>query len=158
MCKASYPKKGEYILWTIKIEQYLAHTGYALWEVILNGNSAVQMTKDEADVALELGKSMSLTKAAEEEVARQVHATHEWIVTESDLKPARRRPSELENEDNDEDDRSIDMEKTDDDEETNDEFVYGDEYVYDNVDEEMNNAKDDETEKDDEEITDAEKT
>nr|GEU29557.1 hypothetical protein [Tanacetum cinerariifolium] len=30
-------KKGEYILWTIKMEQYLAHTDYALWEVILNG-------------------------------------------------------------------------------------------------------------------------
>nr|GEU79391.1 ribonuclease H-like domain-containing protein [Tanacetum cinerariifolium] len=29
-------KKGEYILWTMKIEQYLAHTDYALWEVILN--------------------------------------------------------------------------------------------------------------------------
>nr|GEX74074.1 ribonuclease H-like domain-containing protein [Tanacetum cinerariifolium] len=29
--------KGEYILWTMKIEQYLAHTDYALWEVILNG-------------------------------------------------------------------------------------------------------------------------
>nr|GEV47030.1 putative ribonuclease H-like domain-containing protein [Tanacetum cinerariifolium] len=39
-------KKGEYILWTMKIEQYLAYTNYALWEVILNGNSAVQMTKD----------------------------------------------------------------------------------------------------------------
>nr|GEY09339.1 retrovirus-related Pol polyprotein from transposon TNT 1-94 [Tanacetum cinerariifolium] len=33
-------KKGE--------EQYLAHTAYAIWEVILNGNSAVQMSKDEA--------------------------------------------------------------------------------------------------------------
>nr|GEY10638.1 hypothetical protein [Tanacetum cinerariifolium] len=41
-------KKGEYILWTMKMKQYLAHTEYALWEVILNGNSAVQMTKDEA--------------------------------------------------------------------------------------------------------------
>nr|GEV16945.1 ribonuclease H-like domain-containing protein [Tanacetum cinerariifolium] len=40
-------KKGEYILWTIKMEQYLAHTDYALWEVILNGNSAVQMAKDQ---------------------------------------------------------------------------------------------------------------
>nr|GEX49333.1 hypothetical protein [Tanacetum cinerariifolium] len=38
-------KKGEYILWTMKMKQYLAHTDYALWEVILNGNSAVQMTK-----------------------------------------------------------------------------------------------------------------
>nr|GEU80865.1 ribonuclease H-like domain-containing protein [Tanacetum cinerariifolium] len=46
--KASYPKKGEYILWTMKMEQYLAHTDYALCEVILNGNSTVQMTKDKA--------------------------------------------------------------------------------------------------------------
>nr|GEY70340.1 ribonuclease H-like domain-containing protein [Tanacetum cinerariifolium] len=29
-------KKGEYILWTMKIKQYLAHIDYALWEVILN--------------------------------------------------------------------------------------------------------------------------
>ncbi|GJV97475.1 hypothetical protein Tco_1549052 [Tanacetum coccineum] len=47
----------------------------------------------ELDVALKLGKSMSLTKAAEEEAARQVHATHERIVTESNPEPARRRPS-----------------------------------------------------------------
>ncbi|GJW92208.1 hypothetical protein Tco_0169761 [Tanacetum coccineum] len=47
----------------------------------------------EPDVTLELGKSMSLTKAAEEEAARQVYATHERIVTESDPEPARRRPS-----------------------------------------------------------------
>nr|GEX25907.1 hypothetical protein [Tanacetum cinerariifolium] len=47
-------KKGEYILWTIKMEQYLAHTNYALWEVILNGNSVVQMTKDEAGNEIEV--------------------------------------------------------------------------------------------------------
>nr|GEV50142.1 ribonuclease H-like domain-containing protein [Tanacetum cinerariifolium] len=40
-------KKGEYILWTMKMKRYLAHTDYALWEVISNGNSVVQMTKDE---------------------------------------------------------------------------------------------------------------
>ncbi|GKB34746.1 hypothetical protein Tco_0879688 [Tanacetum coccineum] len=44
-------------------------------------------------VALELPKSMSLTEAAEEEVTRKVHATHERIVTESNPKHARRRPS-----------------------------------------------------------------
>nr|GEU68179.1 hypothetical protein [Tanacetum cinerariifolium] len=48
------------------------------------------------DVALELGKSISLTKAAEEEAKRQVHATHESIVTKFVLDPARRRPSEQE--------------------------------------------------------------
>ncbi|GJZ03003.1 hypothetical protein Tco_0520964 [Tanacetum coccineum] len=46
----------------------------------------------EPDVSLELGKSMSLTEAAEEEAARQVHATHERIMIESNLEPARRRP------------------------------------------------------------------
>nr|GEU36643.1 hypothetical protein [Tanacetum cinerariifolium] len=45
------------------------------------------------DVALELGKSISLNEAAEEEAARQVHATHARIMTESILKPAKRRPS-----------------------------------------------------------------
>ncbi|GJZ62304.1 hypothetical protein Tco_0618441 [Tanacetum coccineum] len=34
------------------------------------------------DVALELGKSMSITEAEEEEATRQVHATHARIVTE----------------------------------------------------------------------------
>ncbi|GJR81617.1 hypothetical protein Tco_0152402 [Tanacetum coccineum] len=64
----------------------------------------------------------------------------------------------------DDDDRSIDIEKTDDDEETNDEYVHddefahGDEYVHDNMDKEMKDAEDVETGKDDEEITDAEKT
>ncbi|GJZ42113.1 hypothetical protein Tco_0588999 [Tanacetum coccineum] len=34
------------------------------------------------DVALELGKSISLTEATEEKAARQVHATHARIMTE----------------------------------------------------------------------------
>ncbi|GKC71745.1 hypothetical protein Tco_1117628 [Tanacetum coccineum] len=45
------------------------------------------------DVALELGKSISLTEAAKEEAARQVHTTYERIVTKFDPNPARRRPS-----------------------------------------------------------------
>nr|GEW39947.1 hypothetical protein [Tanacetum cinerariifolium] len=48
----------------------------------------------ELDVALELGKSISLTKAAEDEAARKVHASHARIVTEPVPEPARRRPSE----------------------------------------------------------------
>ncbi|GJU89593.1 hypothetical protein Tco_1302016 [Tanacetum coccineum] len=48
----------------------------------------------EPDVPLELGKSMSLIEATKEEAARQVHATPERIMTESDPEPARRRPSE----------------------------------------------------------------
>ncbi|GJS86285.1 hypothetical protein Tco_0752826 [Tanacetum coccineum] len=47
----------------------------------------------ESDVVLELGKSISLTEATKEEAARQFHATHARIVTESVPEPARRRPS-----------------------------------------------------------------
>ncbi|GJU99233.1 retrovirus-related pol polyprotein from transposon TNT 1-94 [Tanacetum coccineum] len=45
------------------------------------------------DVTLELGKSISLTEAAKEEAARQVHDTHARIVIEFIPEPARRRPS-----------------------------------------------------------------
>ncbi|GJQ96993.1 hypothetical protein Tco_0008132 [Tanacetum coccineum] len=38
----------------------------------------------EQDVALELGKSMSLIEAEEEEPARRIYATHKRLVTESD--------------------------------------------------------------------------
>ncbi|GJU49777.1 retrovirus-related pol polyprotein from transposon TNT 1-94 [Tanacetum coccineum] len=49
----------------------------------------------EPDIALELGKSISLTEAKEEAAARQVHATHARIVSESVPKPARRRRSDI---------------------------------------------------------------
>ncbi|GKC36194.1 hypothetical protein Tco_1048578, partial [Tanacetum coccineum] len=39
------------------------------------------------DLALELGKSISLTKAEEEAVAREVHATHARIVSGPDPEP-----------------------------------------------------------------------
>nr|GEY77342.1 ribonuclease H-like domain-containing protein [Tanacetum cinerariifolium] len=52
--KLSILKKGEYILWTIKMEQYLAYTDYALWEVILNGNGKVQMQKYEVGNEVEV--------------------------------------------------------------------------------------------------------
>ncbi|GJT88636.1 ribonuclease H-like domain-containing protein [Tanacetum coccineum] len=32
-------KTGDYELWSIRMEQYLTHTDYALWEVIVNGNA-----------------------------------------------------------------------------------------------------------------------
>ncbi|GKE48607.1 hypothetical protein Tco_1479865, partial [Tanacetum coccineum] len=55
--------------------------------------SATDNIIPDPDVALELGKSISLTEAAEEEAARQVHATHTRIVTEFVPEPARRIPS-----------------------------------------------------------------
>ncbi|GJY14357.1 hypothetical protein Tco_0384779 [Tanacetum coccineum] len=45
------------------------------------------------DLALELGKSISLTEAKEEAVAREVHATHARIVSESEPEPTQRRHS-----------------------------------------------------------------
>nr|GEX31288.1 hypothetical protein [Tanacetum cinerariifolium] len=111
----------------------------------------------EPNVALKLGKFISLTEAVEEEAARQVHATHVRIVTEPIPEHARRIPlgsSEVigvspgfsmspqssllpqvkELKDND-DDKSIDLELTDA-EETDDKFVHGEEHVQNN-DEEM---------------------
>ncbi|GKC06581.1 hypothetical protein Tco_0998191, partial [Tanacetum coccineum] len=48
---------------------------------------------DDPDVALELGKSISKTEAEEADAARQVHATHARIVTQSIPEPTRRRKS-----------------------------------------------------------------
>nr|GEW93189.1 hypothetical protein [Tanacetum cinerariifolium] len=39
--KLSMLKTGDYDLWSMRMEQYLTHTDYALWEVIINGDSPV---------------------------------------------------------------------------------------------------------------------
>ncbi|GJS97641.1 RNA-directed DNA polymerase, eukaryota [Tanacetum coccineum] len=39
-------KKGEYDIWAIKMEHYLAHTDYPIWEVIQKGNGPVSVTTD----------------------------------------------------------------------------------------------------------------
>ncbi|GJZ17909.1 hypothetical protein Tco_0554032 [Tanacetum coccineum] len=39
-------KKGEYDIWAMKMEHYLAHTDYPIWEVIQNGNGPVSITTD----------------------------------------------------------------------------------------------------------------
>ncbi|GKE30169.1 hypothetical protein Tco_1445553, partial [Tanacetum coccineum] len=39
-------KKGEYDIWAMKMEHYLAHTDYPIWEVIQNGNGPVLITTD----------------------------------------------------------------------------------------------------------------
>ncbi|GJR30852.1 putative ribonuclease H-like domain-containing protein [Tanacetum coccineum] len=39
-------KKGEYDIWAKKMEHYLAHTDYPIWEVIQNGNGPVSITTD----------------------------------------------------------------------------------------------------------------
>nr|GEW96117.1 hypothetical protein [Tanacetum cinerariifolium] len=52
-----------------------------------------KIISNDLDTALELGKSISKTKAEEAEVARQVHATYARIVIESVPKPTKRRKS-----------------------------------------------------------------
>ncbi|GKF44816.1 hypothetical protein Tco_0131368 [Tanacetum coccineum] len=47
------------------------------------------------DLALELGKSISLTEAKEEVVVREVHATHARIMSESEPEPKQRRQSSI---------------------------------------------------------------
>nr|GEW26029.1 hypothetical protein [Tanacetum cinerariifolium] len=53
--------------------------------------SAADNIIPDPNLALELGKSISLTKAEEEAAVREVHATHEKIVSEAVLEPTRRQ-------------------------------------------------------------------
>ncbi|GJT73128.1 ribonuclease H-like domain-containing protein [Tanacetum coccineum] len=39
-------KKGEYDIWAMKMEHYLEHTDYPIWEVIQKGNGSVQVSTD----------------------------------------------------------------------------------------------------------------
>ncbi|GJU80010.1 ribonuclease H-like domain-containing protein [Tanacetum coccineum] len=39
-------KKGEYDIWAMKMEHYLGHTDYPIWEVIQKGNGHVQVSTD----------------------------------------------------------------------------------------------------------------
>ncbi|GKA72263.1 hypothetical protein Tco_0778479 [Tanacetum coccineum] len=47
-------KKGEYTLWSMRMEQYLTNTDYSLWQVILNSDGPIQVTTDENDVETEV--------------------------------------------------------------------------------------------------------
>ncbi|GKF34188.1 hypothetical protein Tco_0107388, partial [Tanacetum coccineum] len=37
---------GEYDIWAMKMEHYLAHTDYPIWEIIQNGNGPISITTD----------------------------------------------------------------------------------------------------------------
>ncbi|GJU18188.1 reverse transcriptase domain-containing protein [Tanacetum coccineum] len=47
-------KKGEYTLWSMRMEQYLTNRDYSLWQVILNGDGPIQVTTDENGVETEV--------------------------------------------------------------------------------------------------------
>nr|GEZ99556.1 hypothetical protein [Tanacetum cinerariifolium] len=43
-------KKGEYDIWAMKMEHYLCHTDYPIWQVIQNGNGPISVTTDINDM------------------------------------------------------------------------------------------------------------
>ncbi|GJQ92040.1 hypothetical protein Tco_0003179 [Tanacetum coccineum] len=47
-------KKGEYDIWAMKMEHYLAHTDYPIWEVIQKGNGPVSVSTDTHGVIMVL--------------------------------------------------------------------------------------------------------
>ncbi|GJW80569.1 putative ribonuclease H-like domain-containing protein [Tanacetum coccineum] len=47
-------KKGEYTLWSMRMEQYLTNIDYSLWQVILNGDGPIQVTTNENGVETEV--------------------------------------------------------------------------------------------------------
>ncbi|GJU35016.1 ribonuclease H-like domain-containing protein [Tanacetum coccineum] len=47
-------KKGEYTLWSMRMEQYLTNTYYSLWQVILNGDGPIQVTTNKNGVETEV--------------------------------------------------------------------------------------------------------
>ncbi|GJT12875.1 hypothetical protein Tco_0859917 [Tanacetum coccineum] len=52
--KLSILKKGEYDIWAMKMEHYLSHTDYPIWEVIQKGNSLVSPLKMQIKSSLDL--------------------------------------------------------------------------------------------------------
>ncbi|GJZ32871.1 hypothetical protein Tco_0578307 [Tanacetum coccineum] len=59
-------KKGGYDIWAMKIEHYLSHTDYPIWEVIQKGNGPVSVSTDTNGVIKGLPP-----KTAEEILARE---------------------------------------------------------------------------------------
>ncbi|GJW98376.1 ribonuclease H-like domain-containing protein [Tanacetum coccineum] len=59
-------KKGEYDIWAMKMEHYLAHTDYPIWEVIQRGNGPVSVSTDTNGLIKVLP-----SKTAEETLAKE---------------------------------------------------------------------------------------
>ncbi|GKA49266.1 putative reverse transcriptase domain-containing protein [Tanacetum coccineum] len=57
-------KTGDYDLWSMRMEQYLTHTNYALWEVIMNGDAPTSVASASAEGPIP-------PKTAEQKLARK---------------------------------------------------------------------------------------
>nr|GEU68436.1 ribonuclease H-like domain-containing protein [Tanacetum cinerariifolium] len=58
-------KSRDYDLWSMRMEQYLTHTDYALWEVIINGDSPVPEPPDVGTVVPPKTEAQKLAKKNE---------------------------------------------------------------------------------------------
>ncbi|GJR56498.1 ribonuclease H-like domain-containing protein [Tanacetum coccineum] len=67
-------KKGEYTLWSMRMEQYLTNTDYSLWQVILNGDGPIQVTTDEKGVETKvpLKTTQALLQRQRERIAKSI--------------------------------------------------------------------------------------
>ncbi|GJY04994.1 hypothetical protein Tco_0370934 [Tanacetum coccineum] len=81
-------KKGEYDIWAMKMEHYLAHTDYPIWEVIQNRNGPVSITTDTSGQIKVLPP-----RTAEEIVARETRDRLTSIGTHLSLMAPTRRSS-----------------------------------------------------------------
>ncbi|GJW74180.1 hypothetical protein Tco_0133550 [Tanacetum coccineum] len=61
--KLAILKKGEYDIWAMKMEHYLAYTDYPIWEVIQRGNGPVSVSTDTNED--HLAKFLKMTDAKE---------------------------------------------------------------------------------------------
>ncbi|GKC86244.1 hypothetical protein Tco_1141961 [Tanacetum coccineum] len=59
-------KTGDYDLWSMRMEQYLTHTDYSLWQVIMNGDAPAATTSASAGT-----EGLILPKTAEQKLARK---------------------------------------------------------------------------------------
>nr|GEV74666.1 ribonuclease H-like domain-containing protein [Tanacetum cinerariifolium] len=59
-------KKGEYILWTMKMEQYLAHTDYALWENMAFGSAKITSSTNELNAAYSISAAIGHCSQAQD--------------------------------------------------------------------------------------------
>ncbi|GJU64470.1 hypothetical protein Tco_1246305 [Tanacetum coccineum] len=85
-------KKGEYDIWAMKMEHYLGHTDYPIWEVIQKGNGHVQVSTDTNGQIRVLPP-----KTAEEILARErerkarttllntMHKGYDWFKSHSEV-------------------------------------------------------------------------
>ncbi|GJX08909.1 hypothetical protein Tco_0198768 [Tanacetum coccineum] len=63
-------KKGEYDIWAMKMEHYLAHTDYPIWEVIQNGNGPVSVTTDTTTNPSQISKVVQMVLTGGRVLAR----------------------------------------------------------------------------------------